>query len=101
MPVISPRLGEFLVKTTGAKDIDNAFQKIFSDYLELKLKSLQEIIEKFQAKWGMDFDAFREMLKTNISEKEKYSFDVEQDFWKWEESETLKKHYEVLLKEWI
>ena len=44
MPAVSPRLAEFLVKTTGAKDVDNAFQKVFSDYLELKLKSLQETI---------------------------------------------------------
>ena len=33
MPAISPKLGEFLIKTTKAKDIDNAFQKIFQTSL--------------------------------------------------------------------
>lgn len=33
MLTISPRLGEFLIKTTNAKDIDDAFHKIFSGYV--------------------------------------------------------------------
>ncbi len=32
MPVISPQLGEVLVKTTHSKDINDAFNKIFSEY---------------------------------------------------------------------
>lgn len=101
MPDVSPRLAEFLVKTTGAKDVDNAFQKVFSDYLELKLKSLQETIESFHSKWGMSFDEFKKKVKAGTLESDVYSFDVEQDFWRWEETETLKKHYETLKKEWV
>lgn len=101
MSVVSPRLAEFLIKTTGAKDIDNAFQQVFSDYLELKLKSLQETIESFHRKWGMSFNDFKKKLKAGTLEKDTYDFDVEQDFWKWEEAETLGKHYEALKKEWI
>ena len=101
MLTVSPRLGEFLVKTTGAKDIDSALQKVFSDYLELKLRSLQEITEKFRSKWGMSFDEFKQKLKAGTLEKDSYSFDVEQDFWRWEEAETLKNHYEALKEEWI
>jgi len=37
---MSPKLGEVLVKTTHSKDIDDALSKIFSEYLELKLKTL-------------------------------------------------------------
>lgn len=101
MPAISPKLGEFLIKTTKAKDIDNAFQKIFTEYLELKLKTLYEIVERFQSKWEMDFDEFKEKLKSGAVKKDAYAFDVEQDFWQWEEAETLKKHYESLKREWI
>ncbi|MFH1148087.1 MAG: hypothetical protein V1736_10330 [Pseudomonadota bacterium] len=100
MPAVSPRLGEFLIKTTGAKDINNAFEKIFTDYLELKLRSLKNAIESFQTKWGMGFDSFKERLKAGTLGKDTYSLDVEQDFWQWEEAETLRMHYEALKKEW-
>ncbi len=56
MPVMSPKLGEVLVKTTHSKDINDALNKVFSEYPELKLNALQEIIEGFQQKWGMSFD---------------------------------------------
>ncbi|KKO20486.1 MAG: hypothetical protein DCC43_15950 [Candidatus Brocadia sp.] len=101
MPKISPKLGEFLVKTTKAKDIDDAFQRVFTDYLELKLKNLQETIEQFQSRWKMTFEEFKIMPKGPSFEKDAYSYDVEQDFWQWEEAETLKKHYESLKKEWM
>jgi hypothetical protein len=101
MSAISPKLGEFLIKTTKAKDIDNAFQKVFTEYLELKLKDLHETIEKFQNKWGTGFEEFKKRLKSGTLKKDAYSFDVEQDFWQWEEAETLKKHYESLKEEWI
>ena len=48
MPVMSAKLGEALVKTTHSNDIDSAFNKIFSEYLELKLKTLQEKIDEFK-----------------------------------------------------
>ncbi len=101
MPVISPRLGEFLIKTTKAKDIDNAFQKIISEYLTLKLKELNEKVEKLQNKWGMSFEEFKELLKNGTLKENAYSFEVEQDFWQWEEAVTLQKHYESLKNEWI
>ena len=101
MPAISPKLGEFLIKTTKAKDIDNAFQRVFTEYLELKLKNLQETIERFQGKWELGFEEFKEKMKSGRLKKDVYSFDVEKDLWQWEEVETLKKHYESLKEEWI
>jgi len=101
MPAISPKLGEFLVKTTGSKDIDDALHKVFLDYLELKLQSLNELINGLQKKWGMNFDEFKMNSKTGTLKKDSYSFDVEKDFWHWEEAETLKKHYEEIRNQWI
>ena len=101
MPAISPKLGEFLVKTTGSKDIDGALRKVFLDYLELKLKSLNEIIGDLQKKWGMNFDEFKKNLKTGTLRKDAYAFDTEKDIWRWEEAETLKKHYEEIRNQWI
>jgi hypothetical protein len=39
------------------------------------------------------------MADDDLSE-EADSYDVEQDFWKWEEAETLKAHYQKVQAEW-
>jgi hypothetical protein len=59
MPVMSPKVGEILVKTTHLKDLDEAFHKIISEYLELKLNTLQEIIDGFRKKWDMTFEELK------------------------------------------
>ena len=100
MPAISPKLGDFLIKTTKSKDIDDAFRRVFSEYLELKLERFVKTIESFKKKWGMSFDDFQKHIKEGTLNKDTYSFDVEQDFWRWEEAETLKKHYETLREQW-
>ena len=100
MPAISPRLGEFLVKATRSKDIDDAFRRVFTDYLELKIGSFVETIEGFKKKWGMSFDEFQKHFKDGTLKKDTYSFDTERNFWQWEEAETLKKHYETLKTQW-
>lgn len=101
MPVMSPKLGEVLVKTTHSKDIDDALNKILSEYLELKLKKLNETTEGFQKKWRMTFDEFKKCLKEGTLKQNTYSFDTENDYWQWEEAETLKKHYDEIRKQWI
>lgn len=101
MPAISPKLGEFLIKITQSKSIDDAFHTVFTDYLELKIRNLQEISEKFQKKWGMNFKEFNRSLKKETLKDDAYSFNVENDFWQWEEAETLREHYEKIRKQWI
>ncbi len=101
MPVMSPKLGEVLVKATHSKDIDDALNKIFSEYLELKLKTLREAIEEFQKKWGMSFEEFKRHFKEGTLREDTYSFNTEKDYWQWEEDETLKKHYEEIKGQWI
>ncbi|UJS17880.1 MAG: hypothetical protein L3J17_02185 [Candidatus Jettenia sp.] len=101
MAIMSPKLGEILVKTTHSKDLDDALNKIFSEYLVLKLKTLQETITLFQKKWNMNFEEFKKHFKDATLTKDVYTFNVEKDFWEWEEAETLKKHYEEIKKQWI
>jgi len=84
MQAISPKLGEFLVKATHSKDIDDAFRRVFSDYLALKIASLAKTSESFKRKWGMDFDEFQRDFKDGALKKDTYAFDTEQDFWAWE-----------------
>lgn len=101
MPAISPRLGEFLIRTTHAKDIDDAFHRVFSDYLDLKLEHLNRLIEQYKARWGMSFEKFRDRIKEGTLGRDVYSYDTERDFWEWEEAETLKTHYEELKSQWM
>lgn len=101
MAMISPRLGEILIKTTHSKDLDDAFHKILTDYLDLKLSSLKEKLKQFEFKWKMDFEGFTKKIKEDGLDKEAFSFDVEKDFWEWEEAETLIHHYQELKNQWI
>ena len=101
MTVMSPKLGEVLVKTTHSKDINDALNKILSEYLELKLGALQEIIEGFQTKWGMSFEEFKNHFKEGTLKEDSYSFRTEKDYWQREEAVTLKQHYEEIKGQWI
>jgi len=101
MALISPRLGEILIKTTHSNNFEDAFHKIFSDYLELKLKSLKEKSKQFQTKWKLDFEEFKKKTKEGGLAEQPFSYDVEKDFWEWEESESLIHHYQDLKNQWI
>ena len=100
MLAISPKLGEFLLKATKARDIDDAFRRILSEYLVMKTNKLANISEGFTKKWGMDFVEFKNSLAKGTLEADSYAFDTEQDFWEWEEAETLKGHYDRLYEQW-
>jgi len=100
MPAVSPRLGEFLIKATKARDIDDAFEKVFSEYLTMKIMKLVNVSEGFKKKWCMDFDEFKNRFDKGSLKADSYEFDTERDFWEWEEAETLKSHYEELQEQW-
>ena len=100
MPTFSPDVGAHLLKATRSQDLDEAFEKILSEYLELKIDHLQETIDRLEEKWDMDFSTFKRRLKEkNLSEKE-YGYKVEMDVWDWEEAETLKDQYQKVQVEW-
>ncbi len=101
MPVMSVKLSEAIVKTTHARDIDDAFRKIFSEYLELKLQQLNHTIEEFQEKWEMTFPEFKTRISDQTLKKDAHSFEVETDFWQWEEAETLREHYQEISSQWM
>ncbi|QTA93957.1 hypothetical protein [Desulfonema magnum] len=56
MPEISHKLAEFLIKATMAKDIREAFDTVFAEYLKLKLRYLDETDSAFMQKWKMSFE---------------------------------------------
>ncbi len=49
----------------------------------------------------MEFSTFKRRLAEDDLPDDGYSHDVEQDFWEWEEAETLKAHYQTVQAEWM
>ena len=74
--------------------------KVLSEDLELKIAALHETTDRLEEKWGMEFPPFKRRLAEDDLPDSAYSYDVEQDFWTWEEAETLKAHYRQGQAEW-
>lgn len=100
MALMSPRLSEILVKTTHSKDIDDALRRVLSEYLEFKLRELEVRCAALKEKWHMPFDEFELRFRAGTLVEDSYSFDVESEFWEWEEAETLRRHYEEMKDQW-
>lgn len=101
MITLSPKLGEILIEITQTPNIDMALRKIISEYLELKLKELQEKIKAYEDKRGLSFEEFSAKCRNKSLSQDVYSYEVERDFWEWEKLETLKKHYHELKSRWM
>ncbi|MGE5341966.1 MAG: hypothetical protein ACM3SY_10865 [Candidatus Omnitrophota bacterium] len=101
MPVISANLSEALIKATLVRDIDEAFNRVFTEFLDLKLNQLDLIISRFQKKWNSTFEEFKKNVKENQLKEDPHSYSVENDFWQWEEAVTLKEHYDDIKKQWV
>lgn len=101
MLAISPKLGEFLIKTTQTPDVETALRQVLREYLELKLKELGKELEQFESKWNMSFDEFKEKCEQRKIDGDVFSYEVEKDFWNWEKAESLKKYHEELKSQWM
>lgn len=67
----------------------------------MKIKNLEETIDNFQKKWGMNFEEYKSNIVKNTLQNDRYSFECEKDFWEWEEAITLKNHYETIKNQWM
>jgi hypothetical protein len=93
---ISPRAGNLLTRVAETADLDAALWKVLSDYIDLKIRSLQEEIVAFETKWGMTFAEFSDKCEEGSLATDPYAYEVESDFWAWERAETLLDHYKSL-----
>ena len=100
MPTFSPDVGAHLLKATGARDLDEAFETVLREYLSLKIEKLEQATSRLEEKWGMSFSEFKRRMGENDLPEDAYTQEVESDFWDWEEAETLKAHYQQVQKEW-
>lgn len=79
---VSPQIGEFLIKATHLPDIGGK-------------------INMYESKWTMTFEEFQDACRNNKLEVDAYSYEVEKDFWEWEQLESLFKYYEDIKSKWI
>ncbi|HMY67155.1 MAG TPA: hypothetical protein PK453_16050 [Leptospiraceae bacterium] len=84
------------MKTTKAGDIESALQNVLTEYIQLKLFSLQKTLGEYEDKWGFSFSQFQEKIKTNTLGKDPYSYEVEKDYWDWEDTVTLIEHFQSI-----
>ncbi|MBI3536884.1 MAG: hypothetical protein HY070_04925 [Chloroflexi bacterium] len=85
-----------MTRTTQITDLETALLKVLNEYIDLKIASLKETLDGFEKKWGMNFAEFLKRTRNNTLGKDTYSFEVEKDFWEWEQAVTLLQHYESL-----
>jgi len=96
MVTLSPRLGGFLTKAAQTPDLETALWKVLLEYVELKREALREQVAQFEGKWEMSFEEFSRQCREGSLQADPYSWEVEQDFWAWEQAVTLLRHYETL-----
>jgi hypothetical protein len=91
MLTLEPKLGAFLLNTTQSGDLQEAFHKIFSEYLSLKLNALEKTIFELEKKYSADYERFLLFYKSNHDEI------TENDFYLWDETKSLLEHYKEIL----
>lgn len=103
VPLIAlpPQLGALLIGLTEIPDVGMALRKVLSEYLDLKGKGLAERIAAFEDKWQMSFAEFSQKCAEGTLARDPYSYEVEKDFWEWEQAVTLQRHYESLRPSWM
>ncbi len=93
---VSPKLGELLIRTTQTTNLDAALFQVLAEYLDFKTATLKQTIAELENKWHLSFDEFAQRAREGTLGQDAYSWEVEQDFWKWEQAVTLLKHYQAL-----
>jgi hypothetical protein len=81
--VISKPIYRILADLTQESRLEVALPIAIKDLVRLKLKETREQQEAFKQRYGMDFEAFKQAWDEGHI-PDKYSYDVERDYWEWE-----------------
>ena len=90
---VSNDTAKLLKDVTGESHLDSAVRITVRDALKHRLERVEEEIEEFEEKYGMSFEEFKQKWNSDEIE-DRYSYDVESDFWEWEGLVTRKKRIE-------
>jgi len=80
---VSSDTAKLLKDVTGESSIDSAVRMTVRDALRHRLEGVKERIAEFEEKYGMVFEDFEESWKEG-EVQDRYSYDVESDYWEWE-----------------
>lgn len=94
---ISKSTAKLLKDVTGEPELDLAMKATLKDALEYRLEGVLKEIEKFEDKHDMKFEEFETSWEKDEI-KNKYSYELESDLWKWEELTTRREKIQTALK---
>lgn len=100
--VVLPRkISSILLELTSRVDLDSALISTITDAIEHRMEKCDEEIRKFETKYGMKFEEFKEKWEKNKLPEDRYSYNVEKDYWEWEAAISRRTHLEGIREKWI
>jgi len=85
--IVSKPLYKILTELTGEERFDLALYLAIKDLVRLRLQEAEQQIKGFERRYGMAFDKFQQDWESDQI-ADKYSYDIEKDFWEWESAQT-------------
>jgi hypothetical protein len=95
---ISKPIHRILVDLTGETRFDVALHVATKDLVRLKLKEVGEQRRRFEERYQMDFEAFKQAWNEDQIPN-KHSYEVERDYWEWEAAVTDERRLRETLEE--
>ncbi|KXA89112.1 hypothetical protein AKJ61_03510 [candidate division MSBL1 archaeon SCGC-AAA259B11] len=96
---ISKSTAKLLKDITGEPRLNSAMRMTIKDALLYRLEKVNAEIEEYEEKYETKFEEFREAWD-NDKIQDRYSYEIESDYWKWEELITRREKIEEALK-WL
>lgn len=93
---ISSRTAKLLKDLTGAPDLDAALLLTLRDAVEHRLEDVESELDQLEEKWDRDFESFEAAWEADEIEN-RHGYDVESDYWEWEELVTRRETLEDAL----
>ena len=90
---------EVLIQLTGEANTDAALSSALKDLMALKKQTVQNKIDGFEKKYGMDFAEFERACDDGRIQ-DPFSYESEKDDWDWEAALSEKKTLETFLQ-WL
>ena len=95
---ISKPIHKILTHLTGEERIDIALPLATKDLLILKLRENEQKIKQFEKRYKKNFNEFKiDWERGKIADK--FSYQVEKDYWEWEAAVTDQEHFKNLIEE--
>jgi len=97
--LLSKATQKALTELTGEPRIEVALRITLKDSVEHRLEIIEREAFAFERKYGMSFEEFKHNWEQGKI-FDKYSFEVEKDYWEWEGTISRKKKIEGI-EEWL